>query len=128
VVLDDQREEVAEHLLGDIEVGDDAILHRPDGDDALRRATEHALGLEPDALDLLRLPIDRDDGGLVEHDPFVLDVDQGVGGAEVDTDGVRGEECSRLPERPAHQAIRQECDVPRRTARGGKRRGSNSLT
>jgi hypothetical protein len=106
VVLDDQREEVAQHLLRDVEVGDDAVLHRPHGDDAFGRAPEHALRLEADTLDLLRLPIDRHDGRLVEHDAFVLHVDQGVRGAEIDTDGVRGKEGSRLPERPAHQAIR----------------------
>ncbi len=35
--------------------------------------------------------LDRDDRGLVQHDAFALDVDQGVGRAEIDGDLVRGE-------------------------------------
>ena len=92
VVLDDEREEIAQHLLGHVEVGDDAVLHRPHGDDAVGRATEHALGFEADALDLLRLAIDRDDRRLVEHDAFALHVDERVRRAEIDGDRVRGEE------------------------------------
>ena len=90
MILDDELEEVAQHLLGHVEVGDHAVLHRPHGDDAVGRAAEHALGLEADALDLLGLAVDRDDRGLVEDDALALHVDEGVGGAEVDTDRVRG--------------------------------------
>src|SRR5215218_4916681 len=104
VVVDDELQEVAQHLLGHVEVGDDAVLHRPDGDHTLRRTTEHALRLEPDPFDLLALSVDRHDRRLVEDDPLTLDVDQGVRGAEVDTDSVRGEQASRLEERPAHQS------------------------
>src|SRR5204862_417309 len=42
-------DELLEHLLGDGEVGDDAVLHRPDGDDVAGSFPEH----------LLRLPADR---------------------------------------------------------------------
>ena len=52
VLVDDRLEEVAEHLLGDVEVGDDAVLERTHREDAVGRAAEHPLGLEPDALDL----------------------------------------------------------------------------
>ena len=89
-------EEVAQHLLGHVEVGDDAVLHRPNGDDAFRRAAEHALRLEADALDLLGLAIDRDDRRLVQDDALALHVDQRVRGAEVDTDRVRGEKRAPL--------------------------------
>ena len=41
-------DEVAEHLLADLEVGDDAVLQRPDGLDVAGRAADHPLGLEPD--------------------------------------------------------------------------------
>jgi hypothetical protein len=41
-------DEVANHRLGDVEVGDDAVLHRADGHDATRRATEHLLGFTTD--------------------------------------------------------------------------------
>ena len=52
VLVDDRLEEVAQHLLGHVEVGDDAVLQRPNGQDPVRRPAQHALGLEPDALDL----------------------------------------------------------------------------
>ena len=92
VVLDDEREEVAQHLLRHVEVGDDAVLHRAHGDDAVRRSAEHALRLEADALDLLGLAVDGDDRGLVQDDALTLHIDEGVGGAEVDPDRVSGKE------------------------------------
>ena len=45
-------DEVAEHLLGDVEVGDDAVLQRPDRGDRPGRAAEHALGLDADRVHL----------------------------------------------------------------------------
>ena len=50
---------------------------------------QHPLGLEPDALDLARTPLHRHDRGLVEDDPFALDVDEGIGRAKIDSDLVR---------------------------------------
>src|SRR5271166_7037455 len=38
-------DEVVQHLLGDLEVGNDAVLHRLDGDDVARRTAKHLLGL-----------------------------------------------------------------------------------
>ena len=102
VVLDDEREKIPQHLLGHVEVGDDAVLHRTHGDHAVGRSAEHALRFEADALDFLGFAIDRDDRGLVEDDPLTLHVDEGVGRAEVDADCVRGKQRSRFEERPAH--------------------------
>ena len=77
-------DEVAEHLLGDVEVGDDAVLERPDRRDRARRAAEHALRLDADGVDVARALVDRDDGRLGEHDAAAAHVDERVGGAEVD--------------------------------------------
>ena len=77
-------DEVAQHLLGHVEVGDHAVLQRADRGDGPRRAAEHALGLDPDRVHLAGLRVDRDHGRLPEHDAAAADVDQGVGGAEVD--------------------------------------------
>ena len=108
VLVDDDLEEVAQHLLGDVEVGDDAVLHRPHGDDAVGRAAEHALGLEPDALDLARRLLDRDDRRLVEDDAFALHVDQRVGRAEVHRDLVRGKPGHQIQGRKLHRtAVRR---------------------
>ena len=77
-------DEPAQHPLGLVGVGDDAVAQRADGADGARRAAEHLLGAaargdEPSGADL-----DGHDRRLLEDDPAPADVDQGVGGAEVD--------------------------------------------
>jgi hypothetical protein len=46
-------DEVLDHLLGDFEVGDDAVAHRADRLDVAGRAAQHHLGLVADGQDLL---------------------------------------------------------------------------
>ena len=77
-------DEVAEHLLGDVEVGDHAVLEGPDGEDVAGGPADHPLGLRPDRQDGPGLGVDRHDRRLVEHGPAPPDVDEGVGRAEVD--------------------------------------------
>ena len=77
-------DEVPQHLLGDVEVGDHAVLQRPDGADRPRRAAEHALGLDPDGVDLTGAGVDRDHARLAENDPAATHVDERVGRAEID--------------------------------------------
>ena len=77
-------DEVAEHPLGGVEVGDDAVLERTDRDDVAGRTADHLLGLGAHGEDAAGVLVDRDDRRLVEHDAAPADVDQGVGGAEVD--------------------------------------------
>ena len=89
LVVVDLLDEVLEHLLGDGEVGDDAVLHRADGGDVAGRAPEHLLGREPYRLDRFlaigpAFLADGDHGRLVEDDPFAADIDEGIGRAEVD--------------------------------------------
>jgi hypothetical protein len=64
-------DEVAEHRLGDLEVGDDAIAQRPDGTTVPGRAAEHLLRLLADGEHLLaaaRVALDGDHGRLAAHD------------------------------------------------------------
>ena len=77
-------DEVAEHLLGDVEVGDHAVLQRADRGDRPGRAAEHALRLDADRVHLAGALVDRDDGRLGEHDAAAAHVDERVGRAEVD--------------------------------------------
>ena len=77
-------DEVAQHLLGDVEVGDDAVLQRADRGDRPRRAAEHPLRLDADRVHLAGALVDRDDRGLGEDDAAPAHVDERVGGAEVD--------------------------------------------
>jgi hypothetical protein len=77
-------DEVPQHLLGDVEVGDDAVLERPDRGDRPGRAAEHALRLDADRVHLAGALVDRDDGRLGEDDAAAAHVDERVRGAEVD--------------------------------------------
>ena len=91
LVLVHLADEVAQHLLGDLEVGDDAVFERADGADRAGRAAEHALGFGADRVDFAGAVVDSDDGRLGEHDAAAANVDEGVGGAEVDGDVARAE-------------------------------------
>ncbi len=77
-------DEVAKHRLGDLEVGDDAVLQGPDGHDAAGRAPEHALGVDAHGEHALGVSLDGDDRGLDQHDAAAAHRDQRVGGTEVD--------------------------------------------
>ena len=97
-------DEVLDHLLGDVEVADDAVAQRPDRDDVRRRPADHPLRLGADGQDALGLGVDRDDRRLAHHDPAVADVDQGVRGPEVDADVAR-EEAEQAVEHVAERVL-----------------------
>ncbi len=83
-VLMDLLDEVPEHLLGDVEVGDDAVLQRADRLDRSGRAPEHPLRLDADRVHLPGARVDRDDRRLREHDATATHVDERVRRAEID--------------------------------------------
>ena len=58
----DPTDEVAEHLLADLEVGDDPVLQRPDRLDVAGGPTDHGLCLGADGEDTPGLHVDGDDG------------------------------------------------------------------
>src|ERR1043166_6050054 len=68
-------DEILDHLLRHFEVGDDAVLHRTDGDDVARRAAEHFFRFLPDRFDVVVELVDGDDRRLAHDDAFVLRVD-----------------------------------------------------
>src|ERR1700728_1274939 len=86
-------DDVSEHLLGPIEVGDHAVLERADRGDRAGGTAEHPLGLDADCVDLVRPRIDRDDAGLGQDDAAATHVDERVGGAEVDREIAAAETC-----------------------------------
>ena len=73
-----RADEVVEHLLGDCEVGDNAVAQRAHGNDIGRSTADHALGLRANREDLLIDPVDCDDGGLVDDDPPAFDHHEGI--------------------------------------------------
>src|SRR5690606_21368384 len=101
--LVDHPDELLEHLLGDREVGDDAVLHGADGLDVARHLAEHLLGLGADRGDGLlgvrtAFLADGDHRRLVENDALAAYIDQRVRGAEVYGEVVR----KVLAQKPEH--------------------------
>ncbi len=68
-VLVDPLDEVAQHLLGDVEVGDDPVFERPDGGDGAGGAAQHALGVGAYRQHFSRAGVDGHHRGLGEDDP-----------------------------------------------------------
>ena len=77
-------DELAQHRLGDLEVGDHAVAQRAVGRDRGRRAADHQLGVGADRVDLAGALVDRHHRRLGQHDPAPAHVDDRVRGAEVD--------------------------------------------
>ncbi len=79
-------DEVLDHLLGDFEIGDHAVAHRPDRLDIAGGAPQHHLGVVADSPNLLlSAPIRhrRDHRWLVEDDTAPLHIDQRVRRTEI---------------------------------------------
>ncbi len=77
-------DEVVQHLLGDFEVGDDAVLHGLDGHDVAGRAAQHLLGFLAHRFHFAGVLVDGHNGGLVDNNALAGREDQGVGGAQID--------------------------------------------
>ena len=79
-------DEMLDHLLGDVDVGDDAVAKRSDRLDGAGSLAHHQLGVVADRLDALDpvQRLDRDHRRLVQHDAATADIDHRVRGAEVD--------------------------------------------
>ncbi len=77
-------DEVIQHLLGDFEVGDDAVFHRFDGDDVARRAAEHLFRFFADRLHFPGILIQRDNGRFVDNNAFSFGIDKRIRGPEID--------------------------------------------
>ncbi len=120
MAVDDGLEEKAQHLLRHVEVGDDAVLQRANGENAVGRAAEHAFRFEADAFDLAGCLFDRDNGGFVQHDPFAAHVDECVRGAKVYGDFVRRAPCTHFEIQPAWWHVIVGIRVRRVDANGHK--------
>ena len=79
-------DEVAQHRLGNFKVGDDSILQGAYRGDVAGRASQHPFGLFTDGKNLGGAGLDRNNGRLAQDDAVILDIDQRVGGAEIDAD------------------------------------------
>ena len=77
-------DKIAKHGLGNVEVGDNAVLKGTHGHDVAGRTAEHALCLDTDSQDALVVLVDGDNGGFANDDALAAHGDKRVGGAEVD--------------------------------------------
>ena len=86
-------DEMLDHLLGDFEVGDDSGAQRSDGLNIFGRLAHHQLGVVADRPHLADSVFDfhRNDGRLAGDDSGAPDIDDSVGGTEVDRDVSRRE-------------------------------------
>ncbi len=73
----DLLDEIPQHRLRDFEIGDDAVFHRPDGDDVARRAAKHAFGLLTDGKDVGRPAFDGDDRRFAQNHALPFHVHEG---------------------------------------------------
>src|SRR5699024_4878244 len=79
-------DELPEHPLGHVVVGDDALPQGADGDDVAGGAAQHLAGLLANLQELAGILVHGHHGWLVENDALALDVDQNGSGTQVDTD------------------------------------------
>ena len=81
-------DELLDHLLGDHEVGDHAVLHGTDGLDIAGHLAQHGLGFAADSLDHLlavgaAFVTDRNHRRFVQNNALVSGENQGVSCAKV---------------------------------------------
>src|SRR6185312_9857589 len=86
-------DEMLDHLLGDLEVGDDAGAKRPDGPEVVGCLAEHQFGVVAHGMDpaLAAPSLDGDYRRLAGDDPRAADVNDGIRGTEIDRDSARRE-------------------------------------
>ena len=94
-------DEVAEHPLRDLKVGDDAVAQGADGDDVGGGPADHALRLLADGENALGGAVDGDNRGLDDDDAPPPDHDERVRRPQVDSDVV-GQETEEAREGAEH--------------------------
>ena len=80
------RNKIFDHLFGTVNIGDNAVGKRSDGNDAARRFIEHTLRFGTDGSDSLCPFFDGDDGRFVYNDALAAHIDQRIAGTQIDSD------------------------------------------
>src|SRR6516225_998127 len=84
----DLLNEMAEHRFGNLEVCDDAVLHRPDRYYIPWGSSQHALGFLANRQNVRGSRLNRDDGRLSQNNPSIPYVDERVCRPKIDTNVV----------------------------------------
>ena len=79
-------DELTEHTLGHIVVGNDALTEGTDGHDIAGGTAQHLLGIGAHLQQLAGVLVQGDHGGLPQDDALILYKDQYAGGTKVDAD------------------------------------------
>ena len=87
-------DEVGEHLLAGIEVGNDTVANRPDRTQSVRRPAKHSTRVLADRFYRAGRRVEGDEGRLTDDNPLALREDAGIGGTEVDGQ-IAAESCER---------------------------------
>ena len=82
-------DEVLEHLLGDFEVGNHAVVYGLDNSEIAGRTAQHLLGFLADRLDFASTVVESNGRGLVHHDAPISGVDSRVNRTQVNRQGCR---------------------------------------
>ena len=77
-------DEVVQHLLGDLEVGDDPVFHRLDGYDIAGRTAQHLFRLFAHGFHFAGILVDGHDRRLVYHNAFAARIHQRIRSSEID--------------------------------------------
>jgi hypothetical protein len=76
-------DEVAQHGFSDLEVGNYAVLHGPDGHDIARRSAQHSLCFLTDCQHVGGASLNGHDGGFSQYNAPISYVNEGIGSPEV---------------------------------------------
>src|SRR5471030_436612 len=90
-------DEMPEHRLGDLKIGDHAVFHRAYGDDVSRRAAEPALGFLTDGQHIVRARLNGDHGRFPQDNATSPDIHETVGRAQINSNIV-GKQAFKLCE------------------------------
>ena len=93
----DLVDKLLDHALGDFIIRDDALAQGADGDDVAGGAAKHGLRVCADLEELAGVLVERNDRGFVEHDAFILNVDQHRRGAKIHADVLAERKHSAIP-------------------------------
>ena len=94
---DDLVQKLLDHALSDLVIGDHALAQGANGDDVAGGAAEHGLRVRADLQELAGILVERNDRGFVEHNAFILNVDQHRRGAKIHADILGERKHSLLP-------------------------------
>ena len=80
----DLLDELAQHPLGNLKIGNHPVFHRTDRTDVTVSPAQHFLGLLADGDNSLGISVKRHDGGFVQNYPLPLHMNEGIGCAKID--------------------------------------------